>query len=124
MVHACRRTATLGRRERKCIAPKALARPRRGSMSSDVYRLALSSLSGKHEPCNYVRKLLKRFDSIDCVCVNAGVPERGDFLLRDSVDIDRGLVEPVFKLIGVYVNGVMRSKSLLLQLCIFRGSKL
>lgn len=52
-----------------------------------------------------------RFGSIDCVCANAGMPEKGDFLLQDIVDDDGNLAEPDFKIIDVNVNGVMRSKS-------------
>ncbi|GAB7349168.1 hypothetical protein MBLNU459_g8104t2 [Dothideomycetes sp. NU459] len=50
----------------------------------------------------------QRFGSIDCVCANAGIPEKGDFLLSDVVDEDGKLVEPDFKIIDINVNGVMR----------------
>lgn len=52
----------------------------------------------------------RRFGSIDCVCANAGMPEKGDFLLQDLVDADGKLAEPDFKIIDVNVNGVMRSE--------------
>lgn len=50
-----------------------------------------------------------RFGSIDCVCANAGIPEKGNFLLEDRLDAEGQLAEPNFKLIDVNVNGVMRS---------------
>lgn len=50
-----------------------------------------------------------RFGSIDVVCANAGIPEKSNFLLEDTMDVDGELQEPSFKLIDVNVNGVMRS---------------
>lgn len=52
-----------------------------------------------------------KYGTIDVVIANAGMPEKGPFLLQELVDANGELLEPDFRLIDVNLNGVLRSKS-------------
>lgn len=52
-----------------------------------------------------------KYSTIDVVIANAGMPEKGPFLLQDQMDANGELAEPDFRIIDVNLNGVLRSKS-------------
>lgn len=52
---------------------------------------------------------IRKYTTIDYVCANAGMREKGPFLLQDDLDEDSLLAEPVFKIIDANLNGVARS---------------
>ena len=52
-----------------------------------------------------------KYGTIDVVIANAGMPEKGPFLLQDQMDANGELAEPDCRIIDVNLNGVLRSKS-------------
>lgn len=59
--------------------------------------------------CHLFEHAFQTFGSIDYVCANAGIPERGPWIFEDILDSSGELQEPDLRIIDINLKGVILS---------------